>query len=111
MRVNAWAAAGPSDRVEPFSYELRGVGDHEVLVEVERCGICRSDLHMMRDDWRMTKFPLVPGHEVVGRIVEVGRAVEGLKAGQRVGVGCQRSACAVPRVPARRQVSATLTWG
>lgn len=93
MKVRAWAALTPSAALEPFDYELGEVGDQDVVVEVCRCGICHSDLHMVDNDWRMSTYPLVPGHEVVGRVVDRGRGVVHLRPGDRVGVGWQAGAC------------------
>jgi len=93
MKVNAWSAPAPGAALERFEYELGEVGDLEVVVEVSRCGICHSDIHMVDDDWQMTTYPLIPGHEVVGRVVERGRGVTHLDLGDRVGVGWQAAAC------------------
>lgn len=93
MRVKGWAATSAGSHLTPLEYELEVEGSHEVLVEVETCGICHSDIHMIDNDWRISHYPLVPGHEVVGRVVAMGEAVEGLRLGQRVGIGWQASAC------------------
>lgn len=93
MKVNGWAARKPGDQLTPIEYELGLTLPHQVLVAVEACGICHSDIHMIDNDWRMSSYPVVPGHEVVGRVVEKGAAVEGLEVGQRVGIGWQASAC------------------
>lgn len=93
MEVRGWAAKHPGAHLEPVDYELVVSSPHEILVAVEACGICHSDIHMIDNDWRMSTYPLVPGHEVVGRVVAKGPAAEGLEVGQRVGVGWQASAC------------------
>jgi uncharacterized zinc-type alcohol dehydrogenase-like protein len=93
MEVRGWAASGPGQELAPFSYELSVQGPFDVLVEVETCGICHSDIHMIDDDWRLSRYPLVPGHEVVGKVVAKGEAVEGLAVGDRVGIGWQGGAC------------------
>lgn len=93
MEVRGWAAKQEGAPLEPVEYELVLRSPHDVLVAVEACGICHSDIHMIDNDWRMSTYPLVPGHEVVGRVVEKGAAVEGLEVGQRVGIGWQASAC------------------
>lgn len=93
MQVTGWAAKGAGQALQPMEYELSVASPFDVLVEVEACGICHSDIHMIDNDWRMSTYPLVPGHEVVGRVVEKGAAVEGLAVGQRVGIGWQAGAC------------------
>lgn len=65
----------------------------DVVIQVTHCGLCHSDVHMIDNDWGMSNYPIVPGHEVVGEVVEVGSQIHHLKKGQRVGVGWQRSAC------------------
>ncbi|MCX7894462.1 MAG: NAD(P)-dependent alcohol dehydrogenase [Thermoanaerobaculum sp.] len=93
MKVVGFAAESVGAELKPWEYTLKLSNPHEILVEVEACGICHSDIHMIDNDWRMSTYPLVPGHEVVGRVVELGSAVEGLVVGQRVGIGWQASAC------------------
>lgn len=93
MEVWGWAAKRPGAPLEHMDYRLVVDSPHQVLVAVEACGICHSDIHMIDNDWQMSRYPLVPGHEVVGRVVEKGAAVEGLEVGQRVGIGWQASAC------------------
>ncbi len=93
MRIHALAAAAKGARLTPFEYEAPELGPHDVLVKVHTCGICHSDVHMIDDDWRSSRYPLVPGHEVVGTVVRAGSALGGLGPGDRVGVGWQRSAC------------------
>jgi len=96
-RVAAWAAESQGASLRPFDFTIGGPGDREVVVEVDACGICHSDIHMVDDDWGMTTYPLVPGHEVAGRVVEVGRDVRHLRVGQRVGIGWQGSSCGACR--------------
>ena len=93
MKIKAYASRAPSSRLEPWSYELTPPAPHEVVIKVLACGLCHSDLSMMKNAWGMTAYPLVPGHEVVGEVLELGDGVQHLKRGDRVGVGWQRSAC------------------
>ncbi len=93
MRVKAMAVMERGGPLVPYAYETAPLGPHDVLLEVRACGICHSDLHMADDDWAITRFPLVPGHEVVGVVRERGREVAHLAVGDRVGVGWQRSSC------------------
>lgn len=91
--VKAWAAHAPKAALEPFEYEAGPLREDEVEIAVEYCGICHSDLSMIDNDWGRTRYPLVPGHEVVGRIVALGAAVKGREVGQRVGLGWFSASC------------------
>ena len=91
--VDAWVAAGVKQKLERRPIDLGPLGAEEVEVAVEHCGLCHSDLSMLNNDWGMTSFPAVFGHEVVGRVVEVGSAAKGLKVGQRVGIGWSAESC------------------
>ncbi len=95
MRVKGWAAGEPGAVLEPYEWEMEAPGPHQCVVEVTHCGICHSDIHMIDDDWGISAYPLVPGHEVVGRVVEVGPCVENVAVGERVGIGWQGSSCHV----------------
>lgn len=90
---HGWAAMGPERPLEPFEFDPGPLGAEEVEVAVEHCGICHSDLSMIENEWMMSKYPLVPGHEVIGRVTAVGPAAKGLQVGQRVGVGWTASSC------------------
>lgn len=89
--VNAWAAMEPGARFEPYRFEFGPLGDDEVEIEVTHCGICHSDHNMRNDDWGMTVFPFVGGHEVEGRVARLGASVTGLAVGDRVGAGVVQS--------------------
>jgi alcohol/geraniol dehydrogenase (NADP+) len=93
--VKAYAAFAPQDELKPFEYEFGPLGTEEVTIQVESCGICHSDLSMLDNEWGMSQYPLVPGHEVVGTISEVGEAVKTLQIGQRVGLGWFSRSCMV----------------
>ncbi|MEK7703872.1 MAG: NAD(P)-dependent alcohol dehydrogenase [Myxococcota bacterium] len=93
MQVHAFAALSRGADLTPLTYDLPDPRDEDCIVAVSSCGICHSDIHMIDNDWRMTRYPLVPGHEVVGTIVTTGRSVTHLKKGDRVGIGWQRGAC------------------
>jgi uncharacterized zinc-type alcohol dehydrogenase-like protein len=90
---HGWAARAAKSPLAPFAWDPGDLGPFEVEIAVEHCGICHSDLHLVDDDWRMSTFPFVPGHEIVGRVAAAGGAVTDLAAGTRVGVGWQRRAC------------------
>ncbi|MGD2062073.1 MAG: NAD(P)-dependent alcohol dehydrogenase [Nitrospirota bacterium] len=91
--VHAYAAAEAKSELTPFEYELGDIGADQVDVAVEYCGICHSDLSMLDNEWGMSTYPLVPGHEVVGTVVRVGSHVQGITEGDRVGVGWFSGSC------------------
>ena len=93
MNVNALAAYGPGEALRPFEYETGPLKGHDVLLKVQVCGVCHSDIHCIDNDWEMTSYPMVPGHEAVGAVVEVGSLVSHLQVGDRLGVGWQSGAC------------------
>lgn len=92
MKIEAYAIKEKGGRAEPFSYE-RTMCKDEVLVRVTYCGIAMGDIQFINNDWGDTKFPLVPGHEIIGTVEEVGADVTGLIRGDRVGIGYQQEAC------------------
>src|SRR3984885_190704 len=92
MRVSAFAAPASKQPLVSFEYEPAPLAPTDVEVEISHCGICHSDLHLIDNDWSTSTYPLVPGHEIVGRVVAAGAACV-LAPGQRVGIGWQRSAC------------------
>jgi len=91
--IKAYAASEAGGKLEPFEYEPGPLGVGEVEIEVEYCGICHSDLSMLDNEWGLSKYPFVPGHEVVGTLVAVGDQVHGLQPGMRVGLGWQSGYC------------------
>lgn len=93
MRIRGYAAVEPGHPLRPFEYEVGELGANEVEIDVKHCGICYSDLSMWKNDWGMTQFPFVPGHEVVGTIGAVGSSVKHLKPGQSVGLGWFSRSC------------------
>ncbi len=93
MRINAYAAMAAKKNLQKFQYEPKELGPWDVEVKISHCGICHSDVHLIDDDWAMSSYPLVPGHEIVGVITASGSNVTHLKKGQRLGIGWQRSAC------------------
>ena len=92
MKIKAYAIKKKGGKAEPFSYE-RKLGKNDVLVRITHCGIATGDIQIIDDDWGDTKFPVVPGHEIIGIIEETGSDVIGLKNGDRVGIGYQQEAC------------------
>jgi uncharacterized zinc-type alcohol dehydrogenase-like protein len=88
--IAAYDAAGP---LAPWRFERRDLGAHDVHIRILFCGICHSDLHTVRGEWGPCAYPQVPGHEIVGRVEQVGPAVTRWKAGDLVGVGCMVNSC------------------
>ncbi|XP_028754573.1 probable mannitol dehydrogenase [Neltuma alba] len=88
-----WAARDTSGVLSPFKFSRRETGEKDVRFKVLYCGICHSDLHMIKNEWGNSIYPLVPGHEIVGEVTEVGSKVEKFKVGDRVGVGCMVGSC------------------
>jgi uncharacterized zinc-type alcohol dehydrogenase-like protein len=91
--VNAYAAPAAGRPLAPTTIERRDVGPDDVLIEIQYAGICHSDIHTVNGDWGPQPFPVVPGHEIVGVVAEVGSAVTGHRVGDRVGVGCMVGSC------------------
>lgn len=92
MTIDAWAAHAAHTPLEPFRYDPDDLGASDCEIEISHCGICHSDLHLLNDEWGATRYPLVPGHEIIGTVTAAGTEVQEL-VGKRVGVGWQRSAC------------------
>ncbi len=91
--IRGWATHGPKQKLELFTYQAGTLGPEEVEIAVEHCGLCHSDLSIINNDWAMSQYPAIPGHEAVGTIVAKGELVKGLKIGQRVGVGWNADSC------------------
>jgi len=91
--IKAYAAHQPTGKLEAFEYDPGILADQDVEIDVEYCGICHSDLSMLDNEWGMTQYPFVPGHEVVGTIAAIGKTVTTLKIGQRVGLGWYSRSC------------------
>lgn len=92
--VSAYAALSSSTPLVPHKIERRSPGATDVGIEILYSGVCHSDIHMARDEWEFGSiYPMVPGHEIVGRVTEVGSSVEGFKKGDLVGVGCLVDSC------------------
>lgn len=93
MTTPAYAAQSPTTLLAPFALERRTPGPHDVAIDILYCGVCHSDLHTARNEWGGTKYPCVPGHEIIGTVAAVGRDVQGFKPGDTVGVGCMVDSC------------------
>ena len=95
IATKGYAAQSPTTNLAPWNFERREVGPHDVQFEILFCGVCHSDLHQIKNDWFPGIFPMVPGHEIVGRVVKVGDHVKNFKVGDLAGTGCMVDACMV----------------
>ena len=93
MKVNGYAAKEPKSKLTPYSYELGDIGSEQVDIKVTYCGLCHSDLSMINNDWGMSQYPFVPGHEVTGEVLAIGNAVKNVKVGDKVGLGWMSGSC------------------
>lgn len=91
--IHAYAAHEPAGKLQPFEYEPGDLATGQVEIDVLSCGICHSDLSMLENDWEMAAFPLVPGHEVVGKVAAVGDGVINVAVGDTVGLGWYSGSC------------------
>lgn len=89
----SYAALNSSSQLAPFEIQRRAPGPEDVQIEILYCGVCHSDLHTARNEWKNTIYPCVPGHEIVGRVVAVGNKVKNFKPGDLAGVGCMVDSC------------------
>src|SRR5690554_415471 len=85
--IKAYAAMAAGEKLQPYEYEAGVLGDNVVEIAVEYCGLCHSDLSMLNNEWGVSQYPLVAGHEVSGRVKALGNQVKGLQVGDRVGLG------------------------
>jgi uncharacterized zinc-type alcohol dehydrogenase-like protein len=92
-QIHAYAATTARGTLEPYTYDAGDIGPEEVEIKVSHCGICHSDLSMLNNDWGMSAFPFVPGHEVSGTVVALGEQAKGLTIGQKVGLGWSAFSC------------------
>src|ERR1700736_7028033 len=93
MKSFGYAAHDKKSALMPFRFERRDPGPNDVVVEITYCGICHSDIHQARDEWGGSIYPMVPGHEIVGRVIKAGNGVTKFKVGDLVGIGCFVDSC------------------
>ena len=93
IQAKGYAAQTAGTELSPWNFERRDVRQNDILIEVLYCGICHTDLHMLRDDWASGIFPMVPGHEIVGRVIQVGSQVSKFTVGDHAGVGVMVDSC------------------
>jgi uncharacterized zinc-type alcohol dehydrogenase-like protein len=93
LKTPAYAVKKAKAKLEPYQIDRREPGAHDVLIDILYCGVCHSDIHQARDEWGISSFPMVPGHEIVGTVVSKGEHVTRWKVGETVGVGCFIDSC------------------
>jgi alcohol dehydrogenase (NADP+) len=93
IQTIGYAAQSAQSGLAPFSFQRREPGPRDVQIEILYCGVCHSDLHTVRNEWQNTIYPCVPGHEIVGRVTQVGEQVKKFKTGDLAGVGCMVDSC------------------
>lgn len=92
-KIKSYAADSKKADLEPFEIERRDTMNDDVKIDILYCGVCHSDLHQVRNDWKNSVYPVVPGHEIIGKVMEVGKNVSKFKVGDMVGVGCLVDSC------------------
>ena len=92
-QVKAYGAADAQAELKQLTIERREVKPRDVKIKITYCGVCHSDIHTVRNDWGGSQYPLVPGHEIIGKVLEVGNEVTNFKVGDTVGVGCMVDSC------------------
>ncbi|MBS0286962.1 MAG: NAD(P)-dependent alcohol dehydrogenase [Proteobacteria bacterium] len=93
MKSFGYAATNATTPLGPFEFARREVGENDVCIDILYCGICHSDIHQVRNEWNNAIYPMVPGHEIVGKVLKVGSKVRKFKVGEVVGVGCMVDSC------------------
>lgn len=93
IKTKAYAAQDAKSPLTPFEFERRDPRPDDVVIEIAYCGICHSDIHTARSEWGPAAYPCVPGHEIVGKVIQVGKKVKRFKNGDLVGVGCFVDSC------------------
>src|ERR1041385_1846297 len=101
--TKGYAARSKTSPLKPFSFDRRDPGPSDVQIDILFCGVCHSDIHTARGEWGSTTFPCVPGHEIVGRVVKVGREVKKFREGDLAAVGCMVDSCQIGRASCRER--------
>src|SRR5688500_3971090 len=93
IETRGYANHSATDSLKPFTFQRRAPRPDDVVIEIDYAGICHSDIHTARSEWGPTAYPFVPGHEIVGHVIQVGKKVKRFKKGDVVGVGCFVDSC------------------
>lgn len=93
MNTKTYAAFNETDPLAPHTIERRHLHAKDIFIDIEYCGVCHSDIHTAKGDWGKPNYPVVPGHEIIGRVKEIGSDVTKFKVGDLVGVGCMVESC------------------
>lgn len=93
IETKGYAAHGPEAALVPFSFERRDLSANDILIDIQYCGICHSDIHQIKGEWGNSVYPMVPGHEIVGRVTQIGGSVTKFSVGDIAGVGCFVDSC------------------
>jgi alcohol dehydrogenase (NADP+) len=93
IQVIGYASKEAKAPLTPFSFERRNLLDHDVMIDIQYCGICHTDIHQVKNEWGRSTYPMVPGHEIVGNVSQVGSQVTRFEVGDKVGVGCFVDSC------------------
>ena len=93
LKTQGYAAHTANTDLVPFSFERREPRANDIQIDILYCGVCHSDIHQARNEWGNARYPMVPGHEIIGKVTAMGSAVTGFKIGEMVGVGCMVDSC------------------
>lgn len=93
LKTHGYATHDASSLLEPFTFERRDLRPNDVQIEILYCGVCHSDIHQARNEWGNARYPMVPGHEIIGKVTALGSKVDGFSVGETVGVGCLVDSC------------------
>ncbi len=93
IKARGYATHGATDLLKPFAFERRELLPHDVHIQILYCGVCHSDVHTARNEWHSSVYPVVPEHEIVGRVLAVGHDVKNFRIGEHVAVGCLVDSC------------------
>ncbi len=94
-QIQGLAAHSAGAELLPFRYDPGDLGPLDVEIQISHCGVCHSDLHLIANDWGISQYPFIPGHEIIGTVAAMGKGVRGLEKGQRVGLGWQSNSCGI----------------
>jgi uncharacterized zinc-type alcohol dehydrogenase-like protein len=94
-QIHGLAAYAAGAQLVTYKYQVEELGPNEVEVKISHCGVCHSDVHLIDNDWGMSRYPFIPGHEIVGTVTGIGAAVADRKVGERVGIGWQADSCGI----------------